>query len=100
MLQISGTFRDLLKFFGSTADKLTMDISALIQIAVPTPFGWVITTEEDVDLDKVLAFQGQLLALARVCGTAVPVADAVAERLQETARENEPVGVLVPLRAA
>ncbi len=33
--------------------------------AAPTPYGWVITTETQFDLDTILSFRGQLASLSK-----------------------------------
>lgn len=38
-----------------------------IDIAAPTPFGWVLTTQEGFDLSSAIAFRSQLLSLAEAC---------------------------------
>ena len=74
-----------------------MDVKTLIDTAVPTPFGWVIRTQEDFDLNAMLAFQGQLISLSRAFGPAVPVQEPVMANSAIEADAN--AGVLVPVRA-
>lgn len=62
-----------------TAEKVIMDLTSLIDTAVPTPFGWVMTTQKEFDLEMMIAFQKQLVSLARACGTSnVPAPEPVA----------------------
>jgi hypothetical protein len=72
-----------------------MDVKTLIQTAVPTPFGWVIQTQEDVHLNATLAFQGQLISLSKICG---PIVSAAQMDFNEIG--DVEVGVLVPVRVS
>lgn len=81
-----------LKFLLALADRLFMNVNSLVNAAVPTPFGWLIANQRSFDLNSVLAFQGQMLSLARALGSATAVTEPAASS------DNEPVGVLVPLR--
>jgi hypothetical protein len=47
-----------------------MDLTSLIDTAAPTPFGWVITTQNEFDLASMVAFQTQLISLSRAFGPA------------------------------
>jgi hypothetical protein len=82
-----------LKFQRPSADKEFMDIKTLIKTAFPTPFGWVIQSQQDVDLEATLAFQGQLISLAQICGPVVPTSEPLFRE-----RVNVEAGVLVPMR--
>jgi hypothetical protein len=42
-----------------------MDLRTAVDIAAPTPFGWVITTPSDSDLSTILSFRGQLASLSK-----------------------------------
>ena len=50
-----------------------MQAKNFLDTAVPTPFGWVITTQQDFDLTTMLAFRNQLLSLSRGAGTKTSV---------------------------
>jgi hypothetical protein len=56
-----------------------MDLNTLIDTAVPTPFGWVLTTQPSFDLAAMASFRSQLLSLSRNFGKIAPVADATVE---------------------
>ncbi len=71
-----------------------MDPKPLIDSVAPTPFGWVITTQNDFDLSSMIAFRSQLISLARAFGTGA------SNSAPDTATVGEETSVPVPLRAA
>jgi hypothetical protein len=54
----------VLKDFRKGPIQYTMDLNSMIETAAPTPFGWVITTQNEFDLHSMIAFQRQLLSLS------------------------------------
>jgi hypothetical protein len=42
-----------------------MDPRTFVDTAAPTPYGWVITTQTQFDLDTILSFRGQLANLSK-----------------------------------
>ncbi len=49
-----------------------MDFKTFIDTAAPTPFGWVITTQNAFNLTSMLAFRNQLLSLSRAVEAVAP----------------------------
>lgn len=94
MFQITGRKRSaLLKFLPALADRRFMNVNSLVDIATPTPFGWMITNQNSFDLNAVLAFQGQMLSLARALGSATAVAEHAAGTVDVQAAVPVPVRV-------
>ena len=56
-----------------------MDPRTFLDTAAPTPFGWVITTQGDFDLNTILSFRSQLASLSRFFESQKPVAPAMIE---------------------
>jgi hypothetical protein len=69
-----------------------MDPRTSVDIAAPTPFGWVITTQTDFDLNSILSFRSQLASLSKFFETQKTVAPLTLERNVEAEAE----GVLEP----
>lgn len=59
--------------------------------AVPTPYGWVLVSQNKFDLDEVVAFQTQLVNFSRSIGSA---------GMNAPSTESVSVEELVPLTAA
>jgi hypothetical protein len=58
-----------------------MELKSLIDTVAPSPYGWVITTQNDFDVRTMLQFQKQLLSLSRVLGPVRQVVHAAEESL-------------------
>lgn len=106
MLQSSEIRAGGLKESDATADMGFMDVKTVVQKTAPTPFGWVISAQKEFDLEAILGFQGQLVALSRAFEPAIPVtAKAFAGEPVETVLEQDALDRLlecvpVPVRAA
>ena len=72
--------RSALKVLEFPVERTSMQQNQLLRDAVPTPFGWVLTSN-DLDMTSIVEFRNQLLALSRACGTGV----------QSSMRSAEPV---------
>jgi hypothetical protein len=59
-----------------------MDPKTFVDTAAPTPYGWVITTQHQFDLNTILAFRGQLASLSKVLETQQATAPAEQEILE------------------
>ena len=73
--------------------RVCMELKPLIDSVAPTPFGWVITTQDNFDLNSMLAFRSQLLSLSRAFGPSTT------PRTEVAATAGELV-LSTPLRAA
>jgi hypothetical protein len=45
-----------------------MDLKSMIDTAVPTPYGWMIMTQREFDLEAMISFQKQLISLSNAFG--------------------------------
>jgi hypothetical protein len=71
-----------------------MDPRTFVDTAAPTPYGWVITTQSQFDLDTILAFRGQLASLSKFFESQKPTSPAAApEEVQTEADALQPVHV-------
>ena len=86
--------RITLKLPWEAADWEVMDPRTSVDIAAPTPFGWVITTQTDFDLNTILSFRSQLASLSKFFETQKTVAPSkVAVNAEAVAQD----GVLEPV---
>jgi hypothetical protein len=69
-----------------------MDPRTFVDTSAPTPYGWVITTQTQFDLDTILSFRGQLASLSKFFESQQAKSPAVAAAEQHV-EELQPVHV-------
>jgi hypothetical protein len=71
-----------------------MDPRTFVDTAAPTPFGWVITTQSEFDLNTILSFRSQLASLSKFFESHPAIAPAAATVNAEIGDEMlQPVSV-------